>query len=126
MDMHQAGESPDWTKVPPRNRNFWQQIAADTQGVGTPGNALSVLGFSLVVAGLLVVASRSLWEGTFLVGLGRIADLVDGVIAQRTGTKSPLGRLLDAGLDKAGALLALGVFAAVHVLPIWLAAAIAA
>src|SRR5260370_35293942 len=102
MDMHQAGDTPDWTQIPPKARNFWQQIAADTQGFGTPGNALSVLGFTLVVAGLWVVVARSLWEGTFLVGIGRLADLGGGVIAQHTVTQSPVARRLCPGLYKQG------------------------
>ena len=126
MDMHQAGDKPDWAMIPPNKRNFWQQFAADTQGFGTPGNALSVIGFMCVLCGLWIVVTRSLWEGTILISIGRIADLVDGMIAHRTGTKSPFGRLLDASLDKAGALLSLFIFAAVGVLPIWIAAFIAA
>jgi phosphatidylglycerophosphate synthase len=126
LDLHQAGEAPDWAAVPAAQRNIWQQLAADTQGVGTPGNALSIAGFCLVLAGLWLVATRSLWEGTTMVSIGRLADVADGVIAERTGTKSPLGRLLDAVLDKIGALLALTVFTLYGVLPLAVALAIAA
>ncbi len=123
--MHQTNEVPDWATVDPADRNIWQQMAADTQGLVTPGNAFSIAGFGLVITGLWLVADRSLWEGTLLVSFGRMADVIDGMVAERTGTKSPLGRLLDADFDKIGALLALLVFTLVHVLPVWVAVAIA-
>ncbi len=126
MDMHQAENTPDWSKVPAKKRNIWQHMAADTQGIGTPGNVLSVIGFCLLVAGLWVVITRSLWEGTALVSAGRLADVIDGMIADRTGTKSPLGRALDAALDKTGAFLALFVFTWYGILPLWVALASAA
>ena len=124
MHLHQVTNSPDWSSTPRHKRNFWQRIAAKTNGVGTPGNILSIAGFVLVLIGLWIVVVHSLWEGTFLVGFGRLADILDGIIAHRTGTKSPLGRAIDATLDKIGAVLALSVFALHNILPVWVAAAI--
>ncbi len=124
MNMYRAGDAPDWAATPSHKRNFWQRIAAQTNGYGTPGNVLSIGGFAMVVVGLYIVAAHSLWEGTLFVGMGRLADILDGVIAHYTGTKSPLGRAIDATLDKIGALAALAVFGTNNLMPIWVAAAI--
>lgn len=124
MNLHQINNTPDWSTTPKEKRNFWQRIAARTHGVGTPGNALSIVGFCLVIMGLWVVANHSLWQGTVLVSFGRLADILDGIIAHQTGTKSPLGKVVDATLDKIGALSALVVFATHGVLPVWLTGAI--
>ena len=125
MDLHRASKVPDWEVIPPHKRNVWQHMAADTYGVGTPGNFLSVSGFLCVLAGLWIVVAGSLFAGTVLVSVGRLADIADGIIAHRTGTKSPLGRLLDASLDKTGAYLALIIFTLRGVLPPAVAIAIA-
>lgn len=124
MNLHRAGNAADWDTTPRHKRNFWQRIAARTGGVGTPGNVLSIGGFCLVALGLWIVAAHGVWEGTLLVALGRLADILDGIIAHYTGTKSPLGRALDATLDKIGALAALAVFGADNIMPLWIAIAI--
>lgn len=126
MNMHRTGERADWAAVAPAARGSWQRLAARTRGVVTPGNLVSTGSFCLVVAGLALVARSDLALGTSVVGLGRLGDTVDGMIAEKTGTKSPLGQALDAALDKMGALSALAVFTARDVLPVWVAAAIMA
>jgi phosphatidylglycerophosphate synthase len=124
MNMHRAGDAPDWDRTPRDKRNFWQRIAAQTNGYGTPGNVLSIGGFAMVVVGLWIVDTHSIWEGTLFVAFGRLADILDGITAHHTGTKSPLGRGIDAALDKIGALAALAVFGANNIMPLWIAAAI--
>lgn len=43
--------------------------------------------------------------GVVLIFVGRLGDLADGMVAEATGTKSPLGEIIDATLDKAAILL---------------------
>ena len=124
MNLHRTNKVADWSAIPKHKRNIWQRIAVRTYGVGTPGNALSVAGFCLVVLGLWTVVTHSLWEGTVLISSGRLGDILDGIIAHYTGTKSPLGRAVDALLDKVGALAALVIFALHGIMPGWVASAI--
>lgn len=79
---------------------MWQKLAAKTHGVLTPGNLLSVGGAGILSAGLVCLYNGSLGMGLSLVIVGRIADIADGVVAAKTGTKSPLGEALDATVDK--------------------------
>jgi len=117
MKLHRAATKPDWELVRPAGRNRWQQLAARTGGVVTPGNLASTLGICLVGAGLVYIGFERLWAGLALLAAGRLCDLLDGTAAERTGTKSPLGEAVDASLDKIAALAALVVFTAAGVLP---------
>jgi len=53
------------------------------------------------------------------VALGRLCDLLDGWLADKTGTKSPLGEKLDAGFDKLITLIALPALVVATVLSWW-------
>lgn len=125
MNMHHASDVPDWAALPRDKQTAWQRMAAATHGIVTPGNALSIAGFALVLAGVAVVASGDVGSGTALLAAGRIGDALDGMVAEHTHTKSPLGRAVDAVLDKLSALAALILFTADGVLPLWLALAVA-
>lgn len=125
MNLHHADDRPDWEKRPPADRNFWQHLAAATNGVITPANLLSFAGFIVACAGLFKIARADFWVGAILLVIGRLADAVDGLTAEATGTKSTLGESVDAGLDKAIAFIALAVLTAAHIIPWWIAAPIA-
>lgn len=111
IEWHFATPAPEWAAVPPRKRNSWQRLAASTKGMLTPGNITSAAGVSLVIAGLSAMWQEHLWTGLALIALGRLGDLLDGAIAHKTGTKSPLGEAVDATCDKIGAFATLVVFA---------------
>ena len=117
MKLHRANTKPDWELVAPASRNPWQRLAASTNGVVTPGNVLSVIGVGLVGVGLTYVHGGQLWRGLWFLAVGRLCDLADGIAAERTGTKSPLGEAVDASLDKLAAFAALVVFALAGVMP---------
>lgn len=125
MNLHHADDRPDWEKKAPAERNAWQKLAAATSGVVTPANLLSFAGFALACAGLLRIARTDFWVGTILLVGGRLADAIDGLTAEATGTKSPFGETVDAGLDKAIAFTALAVLTTVHIIPWWIALPIA-
>ncbi len=117
MDLHHAGGRPEWQSIPPENQNVWQRIAAQTHGVVTVANILSVGGFLSVTYGLLLIAQGQWAVGLAYTTLGRLADIFDGYVASWTGTKSPIGAAIDAGLDKLIILVALIVLLATGILP---------
>ena len=102
-----------------RSRTRWQRIAARTHGYLTPGNAITALGVLLSLAGLFLIFQGRIMFGLFILLFGRIADLLDGFVADRTGTKSHVGEALDAGFDKVIAVAAIVVFLVKHTVP-WL------
>jgi phosphatidylglycerophosphate synthase len=118
MKLHRADDLPDWEPVAAEKRTAWQRLAANTQGVVTPGNATSVVGFGFVAAGLWYLSQDRVLAGLITITIGRLLDIADGAIADRTGTKSPLGESVDAALDKLAIFGALIVGTAVGILPL--------
>jgi phosphatidylglycerophosphate synthase len=118
MKLHRADTTPDWELVAAGKRNVWQQWAVRTRGIVTPGNVASGLGVLLVGVGLAYIGRGRLWLGLIILTAGRLLDIIDGAIAERTGTKSPLGESVDASLDKTAVFAALIVFTAVGILPL--------
>jgi cardiolipin synthase len=125
MNLHQASTRPDWVNTPKVKYNYWQRLAVATRGILTPANVISFGGLCVALFGLWLVTAGAIWQGTALVCVGRLADILDGVVADRTQTKSPLGEALDASFDKICSLAALVVFAAEGILPVWVALLIA-
>lgn len=121
MDMHRTGPTADWQTVPAARHNRWQRLAARTNGVLTPGNFFTWLGFILICIGLVDLIRHEYITALILIALGRICDLADGWVAQKTGTKSPFGEKMDAGFDKLATLLAIGALVFIQAVPSWLA-----
>ncbi|HSW99228.1 MAG TPA: CDP-alcohol phosphatidyltransferase family protein [Candidatus Saccharimonadales bacterium] len=121
MRLHRAAKQADWELIPPGSWNHWQRLAARTHKVVTPGNIVSLCGLMLVAIGLVLVGRHHLWAGVAVLGAGRLLDIVDGLAAEHTGTKSHIGEGIDAGFDKLAALGTLAVFTMSHVVPLWLA-----
>lgn len=103
-------EKSDWDAVPPQARTRWQRIAAATHGFVTPGNVITTLGLLLSSLGLYVLWNRRFASGLCLLLAGRLLDIIDGLVADRTKTKSHVGEALDAGFDKVVAVAAIVVF----------------
>lgn len=116
--MHRVGRTADWFEIPHEQQNYWQRHAKRSNGWLTPGNAVSLCGFILVLGGLASLLYEQSWLGFALVVLGRCADLLDGAVADKTGTKSPLGEAVDATFDKFELLFALIVFFVAGVIPL--------
>lgn len=119
MKLHRVGKKADWDKLKSRNRNNWQRLAVRTHGVVTPGNLISVLGFGLVLLGLWHLYYRHLLFGISAIVIGRVLDIVDGMLAHKTGTKSPLGEVVDATIDKIEIAAALPVLISARILLPW-------
>jgi phosphatidylglycerophosphate synthase len=126
MELHRTGKKADWELIPQARWNSWQRLASRTHKIVTPGNIVSLLGLTLVCVGLVFVAQQRLWAGFTVIAVGRIFDILDGIAADRTGTKSHIGEAVDAGFDKIAAFAALIVFTASHILPWPFAVAIGA
>lgn len=112
MNLHRAESQAEWQNLAATNRNSWQKLAAKTSGIVTPGNALTLIGLGLSLLGLVALLNENYWVGLAGLAIGRLFDIADGLAANYTGTKSPLGEILDAVADKlitGLALIALGV-----------------
>lgn len=112
MNLHRSDTRPEWQAVSQYQRNVWQRVAASTAGIVTPGNILTLIGFSLALAGLGAILDERYWLGTIGLIVGRLLDIADGWAAEQTGTKSPLGESLDASIDKlitGGTIVVLGI-----------------
>lgn len=119
MKLHRSSSKPDWELIDASERNISQRIAAITKGVITPGNIATFIGIALVVLGLIEILDKNYWLGSVLIIIGRLFDLVDGWLAESTQTKSPLGELLDASIDKLGTVLTIIALYVAMLAPWW-------
>lgn len=118
--------SADWAEVPPQRLNFWQRMAKRSYGFLTPGNVISVLGVILVYTGAVSIYRENVSVNITLIAAGRLLDLVDGFVADRTGTKSPLGEAIDVTADKVAAGIVLTIFFVQNLVPLTVLLVIAA
>ena len=100
MNLHRASTQADWQAIKPTERNLFQRVAAATMGVVSPGNVISLVGFILVIIGLSYLLDERYLLSLVLLAVGRLLDVADGAVAEATGTKSPLGEIVDATIDK--------------------------
>lgn len=119
MNLHRSSTKPDWESIDKKNHNYWQRIAAATNGIVTPGNVVTFIGIGLVIVGLIEIVKENYWWGSALIVVGRLCDLLDGWLAETTQTKSPLGELLDASIDKLGTIMTIVVFYVAMLAPWW-------
>lgn len=124
INMHTAGKKSDWERLKPEKWNSWQKVAASTKGVLTPANVISSLGALLVIAGFLQFKDGVTLSGILFIIFGRLADITDGYVAHHTGTKSPLGEIIDTTIDKVTIFFGLVVIILLNLLPALFAAAI--
>lgn len=117
FSLHRSGKKADWDKVSRRQWNVWQRFAGNSGGALTLGNAFTVGGLSLVLVGLSLVLSEAYGWGFGFIVVGRLCDLADGWLADRTHTKSPLGEMLDSVADKLATGISLVVLVIADVVP---------
>ena len=70
--------------------------------VGLTPNIITLVGFSVCVAGAVLVALGWPLYGGIVFLAGGILDLFDGALARLTGKASPFGALLDSVFDRLG------------------------
>lgn len=114
--MHRS-KAADWDNTKGEERNIWQKLAFRSYGTLTPANFVSLVGGALAIYGLFLILNSEIVSGLLLLTIGRVADLLDGLIAEYTKTKSPLGELVDAVADKFVIAFAIIVFAALELVP---------
>ncbi|HEX5456097.1 MAG TPA: CDP-alcohol phosphatidyltransferase family protein [Candidatus Saccharimonadales bacterium] len=119
--LHTAKRA-DW-EIDKKPKNIWQKIASRSHGALTPANIASFIGGVLAIYGLWVILDGDTVRGLVFLTIGRIADVADGVIAEYTRTKSPLGEMIDAAIDKLVVAAALIVLGALELVP-WIIIAI--
>ena len=119
MQLHRTTGKPDWLAIPPQSHTTWQRLAARTHGIVTPSNAVTLVGFALVLIGLQEILTQHYLLGTVLVAIGRFCDILDGWLAELTRTKSALGEFLDAAVDKILTILTVAAFFVAHIAPTW-------
>lgn len=124
MQLHRASSKPEWELCVPAKRNYWQKIAARTNGIATPANMVTVMSFLVVLAGLGMLLANHYAQAAPVVIIGRLGDLLDGWLAEKTGTKSPLGEVLDASVDKITVVLALAAVVITGMISAWFAVAL--
>lgn len=125
VPLHHSASDPGWLHVPAKQRNLWQRLAVRSHGSLAPGNVISILGGILTIWGLVLVAHHAWVSSIALMAIGRFSDIFDGLVAERTGTKSPLGAALDATIDKLVIFAALGVAVVMDIVPLWVVTAFA-
>lgn len=118
IDLHRTPEVPEWELVTPEERNLWQRWSAKTRGWLSPANMVSFSGAGLFFWGLHDFAQGQKTAGFAKMVGGGFADWLDGKVANRTKTKSPLGEVVDASLDKVKIFGALAVFGVTEVIPV--------
>lgn len=120
MQLHRTNKKPDWELTSNTDWNRWQRIASASRGTITPGNVFTIGGFLIVIYGLMEIYWQRYWLGIAIIFIGRLCDIADGWLAERTGTKSPLGEALDAGFDKTAVVIGVIILGSAHTAPWWL------
>lgn len=118
MNLHRANSAPEWETVPPEERNIFQKIAAKTNGWVRPADAVSIIGLGLVLDGLYDISQNQKLSGVIKIGFGRGMDVADGIVADKTGTKSSAGETVDATIDKIEMAAALVTFWSAEIAPV--------
>jgi phosphatidylglycerophosphate synthase len=119
MKLHRTTGQPDWATIENGRWNGWQRTAAATAGIVTPANIATLLGFAIVLYGVMGILGHHYWTALVALAGGRLFDIADGWLAETTGTKSPLGEMLDAGLDKIGTALTVVAMFVAGVAEMW-------
>lgn len=100
MNLHRSEGGADYDKVNPEDRNKHQAVASASRGLLTLANLVSVSGLAVTESGIRDIERKEYRKGCAKVVVGRCFDLLDGYIADKTGTKSPTGEFMDATVDK--------------------------
>jgi phosphatidylglycerophosphate synthase len=98
-------------------QNIWQRMAKKTHGIITPANAISLAGLYLTISGLQDFKRGDKKKAITKVISGRLCDIADGYVAERTKTKSPIGEAVDATVDKISMAHGLYVMSKTNTLP---------
>lgn len=124
MNLHRVSGKSDWENVALSDRNLWQKVAAATRGIVSPANIITLVGLGIVIYGLGAIFAQQMLVGLVALVIGRLLDIVDGVVAEATHTKSTVGELFDAAVDKIGTLLTVVVLIVADITYWWVIVAL--
>ena len=100
MNLHRTDVEAEWKHIRHEDHNGHQKAAHLSKGLFTLANLVSVAGLVITDSGLRDIAHKKYVSGCLKMVGGRACDLADGYIADKTGTKSRTGELVDATIDK--------------------------
>lgn len=100
MNLHRTVGGSDYDKIKPEDRNNHQVVASASRGFLTIANLVSVTGLAVTESGIRDIERKDYRRGCAKIVVGRCFDLLDGYIADKTGTKSSTGEFMDATVDK--------------------------
>lgn len=83
----------------------WQKLARVSGGWVTPANLISLGSSALFCKGLIDFSQGNYLPAAAAIGVSRVGDILDGVVAAKTKTRGEIGALLDSAGDK---LMAIG------------------
>ncbi|HEX8763385.1 MAG TPA: CDP-alcohol phosphatidyltransferase family protein [Candidatus Saccharimonadales bacterium] len=102
--LEQLHSGAEWYHISPAARTPLQRLAARTLGVATPGNVITLAGLGLTLYGLAALIQQNNL-GVLWILIGRLLDVLDGLLARLTRTSSPFGEGLDATCDKVAIII---------------------
>jgi len=114
-----------------RIKSVFEPVALAMGRAGLTPDGLTLIGFSITVAGAVLIALEHWSLGGVIVLIGGIFDMFDGTLARATGKVSRLGAFMDSVFDRWGeAIVYVGivvgaVLAGHHRVPVLAAAAMA-
>ncbi len=111
MNLHRSKGASDYEGLPYDELNCHQKLGRKSNGILTLANVVSLAGLVISSSGIKDCYQGNYKKGVAKIASGRLLDILDGFVADKTKTKSELGARLDAGTDKilmAEALIGLG------------------
>jgi CDP-diacylglycerol--glycerol-3-phosphate 3-phosphatidyltransferase len=113
-DELRRGDSLLSTRVKEAARSVLAPVVRLAMALRLTPNAITVIGFGVVVAAAVLIAAGSLLAGALVLTAGSLLDAVDGALARATGGSSAFGSFLDSTLDRAAEAVLYGGVAAYY------------
>ena len=110
------GDSLLSTRVKEAGRQVLAPVVRLAVRLHLTANTVTVIGFLIVVAASILVATGNLLAGAIVLTAGSLLDAVDGALARATGGTTPFGGFLDSTLDRAAEAVLFGGVATYYLL----------
>jgi phosphatidylglycerophosphate synthase len=95
-----------------RVKGAFEPIALALGRLGLTPDALTLIGFAIMVVGAMLLAAQQWLLGGIVVLVGGVFDMFDGTLARATGRASRLGAFMDSVFDRWGeAIVYVGIVA---------------
>ena len=83
-----------------KSDRFLEPVAKGLARAGITPNSLTVLGLVITIIGGYYLYLGDIFLGCFIILVGGVADILDGLVARHTGSASTAGAFLDSLLDR--------------------------